>query len=73
MESDVKKPACFICNKELKFLSEEHDQINNGGNVQISCHYGSRHDMEIGISNNKPFNTYICDDCFDKLKNDQSK
>ena len=89
------EPVCLICGKDIKFLTwadsdetgketgREYDQVEDAGNVEITFHYGSRHDMCFGapapLGHTEPYRAYICDDCFDKdeirkrLKNDNRK
>lgn len=68
-------PICLICGNKIPWLDdlneaegEKYDQLDGGGNVTIAFYYGSRHDMGIDITGGDPFRGYICDDCFDKVK-----
>jgi hypothetical protein len=61
-------PVCLVCGKKMSFLYPDHDQVNDGGNVTLAFHYGSKHDQMIGINDrSKPANGYICDECFEKV------
>lgn len=58
---------CFICGKELNYLWSEDvnaKNIDDGGDVEFSFHYGSRHDT---------FNAraIICDECMTKIINEK--
>jgi hypothetical protein len=72
---------CLKCEKELEFYPENSTNVNDGGDLWVEFHYGSRHDMCIGFSGRKimyndtnlgkllaadRLKAYICDDCFEK-------
>ena len=57
-------PCCLTCGKEISFYEEKHDQVCAAGNIEIRFHFGSRHDMCFK-GNERPFEAYICDDCFE--------
>ena len=75
-----KIPVCLICGKDLPFITfgsgeipplcgEKYDQIDGGGNVEISFHYGSSFDLCLGAPwHPTPVKAYICDGCFDTVK-----
>jgi hypothetical protein len=44
---------CLKCEKELKFLENSSSNIDDGGDLNVSFHYGSRHDMCLGFSGRK--------------------
>jgi uncharacterized protein YlaI len=68
---------CLTCEKDLEY--DQHDLVMNGGFIQISFHYGSKHDQCKGFRGNNSEDTelnkllgcdeieaYICDECFEK-------
>lgn len=73
---------CLKCEKELKILEPTTSNIDDGGDLNVSFHYGSRHDMCLGYKGRKEMHSgedrrakllscdhiqaYICDDCFEK-------
>lgn len=75
---------CLVCDRDLEH--DEHELVYDAGFVEISFHYGSRHDQCKGFGLDLPENptqadrllccdkieAYICDDCFEK-KADQMK
>jgi len=73
---------CLKCEKVLRYLMPESTNVDNGGDMVVTFHYGSRHDMMLGYKNRKQvlddgsaigetlrsdrIMAYICDDCFAK-------
>jgi hypothetical protein len=42
-------PRCLKCEKELEFVSECGENINDAGYIEVTFHYGSRHDQCIDL------------------------
>jgi hypothetical protein len=77
-----KTMKCLKCERELKILEPTSSNIDDGGDMEVTFHYGSRHDMCLGFSGRKTMHSgdsrlgkllscdvvraYICDDCFEK-------
>jgi len=73
---------CLKCEKVLRYLMPESTNVDNGGDMVVTFHYGSRHDMMLVYKNRKQvlddgsaigetlrsdrIMAYICDDCFAK-------
>lgn len=56
---------CLMCKKELQLMDFDKrpvsraSAVDDGGTVEISFGYGSRHDCRMALG-------FICDDCFEQ-------
>lgn len=70
---------CLKCEKSLETLPN-CSNVDGGGDMDVTFHYGSKHDMCIGFGGYRALSdirreqllacdlikAYICDECFDK-------
>jgi len=60
---------CLCCKKDIRYLDEYHECLNDAGFVTIVYGFGSRqHDMMF----EPPYHAFICDDCGTKGLEDGS-
>ncbi len=72
---------CLKCEKEIVFMHDMPGNPDDAGEMDVSFHYGSRHDMCLGFGGRKMrpaptlrdkllncdvIRAYVCDNCFDK-------
>jgi len=44
---------CLKCEKELRYLMPGSTNVDDGGDMVVTFHYGSRHDLMLGFSNER--------------------
>ena len=68
----IEKNKCFLCKKNVAFLTGMHMENNydRGVDVIFHAHFGSDHDMMILTEeqfHERRIDAVICDDCFGGL------
>lgn len=53
---------CFICDKQIEYLSDRLIELCDGVEILIQGGYGSKHDLT-------QYRAYICDECLDQKFN----
>lgn len=44
---------CLKCEKDLRYLMPGSTNVDDGGDMVVTFHYGSRHDLMLGFSNER--------------------